>query len=150
MSQVLTVLNLLNHNPMKNLYDIAPEFSFVIDKGFTLESIEYKPEEFGNASLVMLGVPFSIRFERDRGQIFIDIGNDAIGWHKLEYVLEFCDNSVASHVGKPPEPKVLASLLLECWEKVIDLFSNRQKIFEFQAFAKGKSDDLINTIFGKH
>lgn len=134
---------------MKNLYDIAPDFLFVIEKGFTLESIEYQPKEFGNASLVMLGMPFSIRFERDRGQVFVDIGSDAIGWHKLEYILEFFDNSVGSSFGKPPEPKILASLLLEYWEKVVDLFSNRQKMLEFQTFAKEKSAALISKIFGK-
>ena len=149
MCLVLMVLNLSSRDTMKNLYDIAPAFSFVLNKGLVLGSVDYKPDEFGNTFLVMLGVSFSLRFERDRGQVFVDIGSDEVGWYKLEYILEFIDCSVRHQIGEPPDPSVLATVLQVHWEKVMDLFADHQKILTFQVFAKQKSAAFLNKIFHK-
>lgn len=135
---------------MIDLIDIAPSFSFVVGKGFELSANTYKPEEFGNATLLMTGLPFSLRFDRDRGQVFVDIGSDALGWYKLEYVLEFVNSSVTQQqLGEPPEPSILASLLHGGWDKVVDLFNNYQKMLKFKAFSEQKSTDFLSTLFGK-
>lgn len=135
---------------MINLIDIAPAFTFILDKGFVPGESEYKPQEFGNAVLVMTGTPFSLRFERDRGQVFIDVGNNIFGWYKLEYVLEFVDcMNAQSQLGTPPEPKLLASLLQELWEKVIALFSTPEETSKLQVFSKQKSTALLDKIFCK-
>lgn len=135
---------------MIDLTDIAPAFSFVQRKGFVVGASDYRPQEFGNATLVIVGVPFSLRFERDRGQVFVDLGSDAVGWHKLEYVLEFVDNSITQgQLGEPPDLAVMASLLQAHWGKVTDLFSDPQKILQLQAFAKRKSVTLLDKIFPK-
>jgi len=134
---------------MIDLVDIAPAFSFVINKGLTPSTATYDPQAFGNASLVMAGTPFSLRFERDRGQVFVDVGSDAVGWHKLEYVLEFVDNSITQkQLGAPPDVAVLASLLQGHWAKVAHLLSDRQEMSQFQTFAKQKTASLLGGIFG--
>lgn len=56
---------------MIELSDIAPSFSFIQHEGFVKASDRYKPEEFGNADLVMTGPKFSLKFERDRGQVWL-------------------------------------------------------------------------------
>ncbi|NJA08192.1 hypothetical protein HC024_21010 [Methylococcaceae bacterium WWC4] len=133
---------------MTNLIDIAPAFAFILDKGFVPGESEYKPQEFGNAVLVMTGTQFSLRFERDRGQVFIDVGNNIFGWYKLEYVLEFLDCiNTQSQLGAPPEPRLLASLLQQLWEKVIALFSTPEEISQLQIFSKQKSTALLDKIF---
>ncbi|MGH8583975.1 MAG: hypothetical protein ACREWG_14575 [Gammaproteobacteria bacterium] len=135
---------------MIDLADIAPAFSFVVGKGLAPSARDYKPQEFGNAALVMVGASFSLRFERDRGQVFVDAGSSAAGWHKLEYVIEFVDNSVTQQqLGEPPDPGVMASLLQVHWGKVASLFSDQQKTSQLQAFAKQKSAALLGKIFRK-
>jgi len=150
MSQVPMAPVLSNSDAMIDLNDIAPAFLFVIGKGFMPGTSVYKPQEFGNASLVMTGVPFSLRLERDRGQVFVDVGSDASGWYKLEYVLEFVDRSITQQqLGEPPSPGLLADLLQARWDKVVILFGDHQRILELQTFAKQKSAALLNKIFGK-
>lgn len=135
---------------MIDLSDIAPAFSFLVGKQLVPSAGDFKPQEFGNADLVMVGAPFSLRFERDRGQVFVDVGSTAAGWHKLEYVLEFVDNSVTQQqLGEPPDPAALASLLQLHWDDVASLFSDRQRILQLQAFAKQKSAALMSKIFRK-
>lgn len=135
---------------MTDLDDIEPAFSFVVGKGLVPSASDYRPQEFGNAALVMVGVPFSLRFERDRGQVFVDAGSSAVGWHKLEYVLEFVDDSVTQHqLGEPPDPAAMASLLHLNWDSVAGLFSDQQKISQLQVFAKQKSAALLGRLFRK-
>jgi hypothetical protein len=135
---------------MIDLADIAPAFSFVIGKGFVPGTSVYRPQEFGNATLGMTGIPFSLRFERDRGQVFVDVGNDASGWCKLEYVLEFVDSSITQQqLGEPPSPSLMAGLLQGHWDSVVGLFSNQQRILQLKAFTRQKSAALLNRIFGK-
>lgn len=135
---------------MIDLADLAPAFSFVVSKGLVPSAGDYESKAFGNAALVMVGAPFSLRFERDRGQVFVDAGTNAAGWHKLEYVLEFVDNSITQHqLGEPPDPTEMANLLQVRWNKVAELFSDRQKISQFQAFAQQKSAALLGKIFRK-
>ncbi len=105
---------------------------------------------FGNAALEMVGVPFSLRFERDRGQVFVDAGSNAAGWHKLEHVLEFVDNSVTQQqLGEPPNPVAMANLLQLNWDKVVGLFGDQQRTLQLQAFAKQKSAVLLSRLFRK-
>lgn len=135
---------------MIDLSEIAPAFSFVVSKGLVPSAGDYGPQEFGNAALVMVGAPFSLRFERDRGQVFVDAGSGAAGWHKLEYILEFVDSSITQQqLGEPPDPTALANLLQVRWDKVADLFSDQQKTSQLQAFDKQKSAALLNKIFRK-
>lgn len=131
---------------MIDLADIAPVFSFIVSKGLVPNASDYRPQEFGNAALVMVGAPFSLRFERDRGQVFVDAGNSAAGWHKLDYVLEFVDGPVTQRqLGEPPDPAAMAGLLQLNWDKVVSMFGDEHKTSELQRFAKQQSFAL----FGK-
>lgn len=131
------------------LADIAPAFSFIADRGFAPRTSAYNPQEFGNGILVMAGTPFSLRFVRDRDQVFVNIGDDTAGWHKLEYVLEFIDNSVTQQqLGEPPSPAILANLLHARWNNVVQLFNEPHKTLELEAFASEKSAALLRKIFG--
>lgn len=143
-----TELDSSSGNAMIDLDDIAPAFSFVVEKGLVPSSSDYKPQEFGNAVLVMVGEPFSLRFERDRGQLFVDAGSGPAGWHKLEYLLEFVDDSVTQQkLGEPPAPVAMARLLQLNWDKVSGVFGDRQETLRLQAFAKMKSASLLAKLF---
>ena len=135
---------------MIDMADIAPAFSFLIGEGFVPAMSFYNPQKFGNATLVVTGISFSLRFKRDRGQVFVDVGSDASGWYKLEYVLEFVNRSITQQqLGEPPSATLMADLLQESWDSVAGLFSNQQTILELKVFAKQKSAALLNRIFGK-
>lgn len=147
---MLTEGDSLNHDAMIDLAELAPAFSFIAAKGFVLNARDYKPQEFGNAIVVMAGPIFSLRFMRDRDQIFIDAGSDEAGWHKLEYVLEFVDNSVSQEqLGEPPDPSTLAKLLQLNWEAVTSLFGNQRRISELQDFSRQKSTDFVGRLFAR-
>jgi hypothetical protein len=130
-----------------NLVDIAPDFVFIQRKGFVEMSSRHDPQSFGNATLIEAGSFFSLQFTRDRGQVFVDIGSDSFGWHKLEYVLEFVDNSIMQQkLGEPPDPLILAKLLKEHWNKVVQLFSDPQKLVAFKDFAAYKSEVFLKEL----
>lgn len=135
---------------MIDFADIVPALSFVRDKGLVQSASDYRPQEFGDVSIVLVGTPFSLRIERDRGQVFLDAGNQSAGWYKLEFILEFVDNSVAQHqLGEPPDPAAMAKLLRTNWDKVARLFGDQQEVWQLQRFAKQKSADLLSRLFRK-
>jgi hypothetical protein len=135
---------------MVELSDIAPSFAFVQHEGFVQVSGHYKPEEFGNAVLVMAGQNFSLKFERDRGQIFVDIGNSDIGWEKLEYALIFLDNSIKEEqLGSPPTESRLADLARSNWKKIFQLHEDTVSMSAFKDFCQIQSSNHISRIFSK-
>ena len=135
---------------MIELSDIAPSFFFIQHQGFVKASDHYKSEEFGNADLIMAGPKFSFRFERDRGQVFVDIGNSDIGWQKLEYALVFIDDSVTEQqLGAPPEVTRLADLAKSHWKEIAQLYSDSTNLSAFTDFCKMRSSALISGIFLK-
>lgn len=150
MFQALMELDSLGHNIMIDIVEIAPAFTFVVEKGLVSSSGDYKSREFGNAVLFMEGVPFSLRLERDRGEVFVDVGNDAVGWHKLEYVIEFLDNSITQQqLGEPPRPDVMAGLLYAYWDKVTSLFNDKNLTQQLKNFEYSKASALLGNIFKK-
>lgn len=133
---------------MPTLVEIAPTFSFILARGWTATTVDYRPEEFGNAVIIASGEPFSLKFERDRSQLFVEIGNEASGWFKLEYVVEFLDSSINQQMlGKPPETPILASLLEKHFEQVVKLFRDPDKVRELRIFCVEKSRILLGSIF---
>lgn len=132
---------------MDDFHEIASEFSFVFNKGFVMNSLDYKPQEFGNAIMKLKGEKFSIFLKRDRGQIFVDIGNDDIGWYGLNDVLEFIDHAVAHHSEKTMNIAYLAKSLQDKWEEVTGLFCDKGDISKLEEFARLKNTQLINKIF---
>jgi hypothetical protein len=131
---------------MIDLIEIAPSFCFVLAKGLLPGSSQYQESEFGNAALLLVGRPFSLRFLRDRGEVFVDVGSES-EWHKLEYVLEFVGGfAVEKQLGEPPNPVTMASLLELHWHQVGDLFSDSEKLCRFRDFAQKKSTDFIRNL----
>lgn len=150
MFQVPMECDLSNRNAMISLIEIAPAFSFVLGKDFSPDpsATDYRQGEFGNAVLVMTGPKFSLRFERDRGQVFIDVGSARDGWHKLEYVLEFANPSITQQqLGEPPDSATLADLLLQNWDTVTCLFSDRTQLPLLRDFSKERASTLLSRIF---
>jgi hypothetical protein len=135
---------------MIELSDVAPSFSFIQHEGFVRASGQFRPEEFGNADLVMAGPNFSVKFERDRGQVFVDIGNSEIGWEKLEYALVFVDDGITEEqLGAPPEVTRLADLAKSHWREIVQLYGDSATLSAFRAFCKMRSSDFISRIFSK-
>ena len=97
----------------------------------------------------MFGTPFSLRLERDRGQVFVDVGSNAAGWHKLEYALEFVDGAITQkQLGASPDAAILADLLQARWDRIVHLFTDSQEMSRFETFAKNKTASLLGGIFG--
>lgn len=70
---------------------IAPDFQFAAGRGLAQGSANFHPESFGNAILVMVGLPFSFRFTRDRGQVTVDTSGNGRDWFDLRVVFDFLD-----------------------------------------------------------
>ncbi len=134
-----------------NPVDLAPEFSFLIDEGFLPVSKAYRPQEFGNASIILEGPAFSLRLLRDRNDVSVDIGNDSLGWYKFEYVLEFIDPSITqSKLGEPPDLGAMAALLRQKRDHLTKLFNDRKQLADLKRFIKQKSAELVAKIFPSH
>jgi hypothetical protein len=134
---------------MSCLADVAPSFNFVVNKGLKSRMRDAAPEPRPHSvSLVMVGAPFSLRIERDNEQVFVHAGNPAVGWHRLEHVLEFIDIELPpSPVDGPARPEVLARLLESSWDAVAGLFRNRQRIDDLGCFALRRSAALLQQYF---
>ena len=108
---------------MKQLARVAPDFGFIIYKGFD-EIQEYRPPDtapFGNALLVLRSESVCLRFARDRGQLLVDIGSIASGWFYLADVVAFVEGlEEKSPYGAPPVPSILANKLAHLWDRTIN------------------------------
>jgi hypothetical protein len=133
------------------LQSVAPEFvEFVASEGFKITESVAKPEEFGNASIVLDSSAFKLRVYTDRGQCFVDVGRDGRDWHKLEYVLEFLDPSCSQEwFDEPPRLDKLAAVLKRNMQPVSTLLASDLAASGFAMFEKKKSADMIARIFGK-
>lgn len=133
---------------MITLKDIAPEFMFVQKLGLTTGEVDYDPRKFGDAILVMNGNSFSLRFKRDRSQVFVDIGNDISKWNKLEYAIEFIDKQTTQkQLGEPPSLAEMARLLQANWTKAENLFNDTIEAMKLHKFSQEKANSLVKDIF---
>jgi len=128
---------------MDDLIEIAPAFSYVLDKGFVSGASTFKTQESGNASLVLRGMPFSLRFKRVDEQILVDIGNDVLGWHPLSGVLELVNSAIRNNqLGSPPDVTLMADLLMWHWDEITHLFSDRKNYYIFQRIPSKRLVDI--------
>lgn len=136
---------------MIDLASIAPAFSFVVDKGLLPCACDYRTHDFGVAALVMQGASFSLRFEHDRGQIYVEAGSERTGWHRLEDVLEFVDGSLVGprSLGESPDLCAMAGLLQSHWDSVAGLFGDRRRMSQLHSFARKKSVALLCSLSRK-
>lgn len=135
---------------MISLDVLAPSFQFLEKKGFVDIFSEYKKSEFGNAILILKGSVFLFRAERDRGQVFFDLGVNSSEWYKLEYVLEYIDSSITQkQLGEPPDPIILAIHFERLIEEITNLFTDDNQILELRQFVLEKSNSMINELFEK-
>jgi hypothetical protein len=135
---------------MIDLNSLAPDFQFLEKKGFIHILDEYKSHEFGDAFLILRGPFFSIKVERDRSQIYFDLGANFNDWYKLEYVIEFIDRSITQkQLEEPPSPSILAEHFERLFDKVTSLFKDEFQILALRQFSLQKSKLLISTLFGK-
>ena len=119
----------------------------VVGKGLVRSACDYRPHDFGIAALVMSGRQLSLRFEHDGGQVFVEAGSGAAGWHRLEDVLEFVDHSITRQLlGEPPDEVAMARLLSSNWDKVASLLGDRQRALQLQAFARRKTVALLGSL----
>jgi hypothetical protein len=121
---------------------MAPAFTFLLERGFCAGAGPWWPLDFGAPALLMAGSPFSLRFEEGEAgtATIVDLGNNALGWHRLEHVLEFVDPAEAQgwHSG-PPGPEAMAALLQSHWDDISALFSNRDLMLRLQAYTRRRA-----------
>lgn len=135
---------------MINLDDIAPAFSFVSSKGFVLTENSYTPHEFGDAVLIMKGALFSLRFTRDRGQIFIDAGNDIVGWYRLEDVFQFVnDTSDLQQDDISIDFSGKATFAQRHWENIVCIFRNPKKLLQLRVLSEQKSAARLKKMYDR-
>lgn len=134
---------------MSCLSDIAPAFAFVVGKGLLSRARDaHEMGTDGNFAFVLVGSPFSLRFERDSGQMFVHAGNNSVGWHRLEHVLEFVDSGSPQAAGdEPAAPELLAQWLESRWEAVTKLFRDRQRIAALESFSLRRSVIVLQQYF---
>lgn len=110
----------------------------------TLESEVYDEKEFGNAEAVFTLGSLRLRFLRDRGQVFLELGSTveprrfflvddvevAMGWTKAEDVLAKHDpddlKEVVARVGAKRE-ELEQALSLPAWPQSIQRFESAAK-----------------------
>lgn len=74
--------------------EISPFFSELLDEhGFRMVSESHAPDSFGDGLIVLQTEDVRLRFVRDRGQVFADVGSSGTSsgddWHQLQRVKEF-------------------------------------------------------------
>jgi hypothetical protein len=131
------------------LSDIAPAFGYIVGKGLLSRARDlHVADAGGNVAIVMVGSPFSLRFERDNGQTFVHAGNNSVGWHRLEHVLEFVDTGLPQAPDDElPAPELLAQWLESRWDSVTRLFRDRQRIAALESFSLRRSVTLLQQYF---
>ncbi len=133
---------------MTTLMDIAPEFSFVLDRGMRHIAGRYDPETFGNAEVILEGAVFSLRFFRDRGETFVEIGDQVSGWNDLDCVLDFLDQlREASPSVEERNMEASAKQLEAHWSELLMLLADPDRRRQLGEFCKSKAAERIRSIF---
>jgi hypothetical protein len=134
---------------MTCLVDVAPAFGFVLSKGLLPRSRDAVAEPLeGNLAVVMVGTHFSLRIERDSGQMFVHAGSNTLGWHRLEHVLAFIDSELAPEPScEPAALELLARLLEQQWDAVTRLFRTRGRVAALESFALRRSASVLQDFF---
>jgi hypothetical protein len=125
-----------------DLTRMAPAYTFLLERGFSAGTDAWWPQAFGAPALLMVGSPFSLRFERGEhgAATIVDLGSNALGWHRLEHVLEFVDPAEAQGWRDgPPGPEGLAELLQSHWDVITALFSSREETALLQAYSRRRA-----------
>lgn len=133
--------------------EISPFFSDLLNEhGFRVVSETHEPQHFGNGLLILESKDLRLRFVRDRGQVFADVGASGQtddDWHQLQRVMEFLNRrDAAADANRAFGLDELSVWLKENYEKVRAVFqqeaypSTRDAL---KSFAKEKSEQM----FGK-
>lgn len=135
--------------------EIRPFFSELLDEhGFRVVSESHEPKSFGNGLIVLQAEDLRLRFVRDRGQVFADIGAPGQtgddNWHQLQRVMEFMHR----HDSPAADPRRAAGLdelgvwLKENYETVRALF--REETYPSTRVALKKFErEKAEQMFGK-
>jgi hypothetical protein len=121
---------------------MAPAYTFLLERGFSAGTDAWWPLDFGAPALLMVGAPFSLRFEAGEQGVatVVDLGSNALGWHRLEHVLEFVDPAEAQGWRDgPPGPEALAELLQSHWDVISALFGSREDTARLQAYSRRRA-----------
>jgi len=133
--------------------EVRPFFSYLLDRHrFRKTEGVYDPANFGDALMVIRSNELALRFVRDRGQVFVDIGPGFNGddWHNLQYVLEFlASNGLPASPSSAWDLEKLGSELKAKYEGVRDIFqrgnySSVKK--DLKRFENAKSEEMIRSL----
>lgn len=146
---------------MKELDELAPDFSFVAAKGLTASHYEIWPESFGNALMVVKSSRIALRFTRDRGTLAVEVGGAGPKWSlssfftkkpepwiHLPYLIRFVDPAskvVPSDYLSLPEQ---ARWLHANWCKVVNLIADEKQVSALEVFQDTQANALLKKIFG--
>jgi hypothetical protein len=124
-----------------DLAHMAPAFGFLAERGFSASALAPWPKEFGAVALLMVGWPFSLRFEAASEcgcPATVDLGSNVLGWHRLEHVLEFVEPGVLQpwQGGESPGPEAMAGLLQSRWDSIAALFNDLEQTAGLQAYSR--------------
>jgi hypothetical protein len=76
----------------------------------------YSPADFGNAVITMRGPDASLRFVRERGQVFVDLGKTNGDWVDANEVLERAH--LHPYPGQPIEPVRIVNLVCSNYDQL--------------------------------
>lgn len=143
----------LNEDPESVARQVEPFFSYLLDDPTFLKTEEiYKPEHFGDALLIFQSSELAVRFVRDKGQVFVDIGGvrDGDDWHNLQNVLQFLKGDESHSIESAAwDLAEMGSELKANYDKVRELFKadNDTSIRTgLEVFEKRKSQEIIDRL----
>ena len=135
---------------MDHLKNILEKFSFLSEKGFIAGEGSRRETNFGDTEIYLNGPQFRLRIRRDRGENFVDIGNDQGDWYKLEDALMFVDSDAAERdFGEPPKIDVILPIFSKNFDRLEQLFRTGELMDSFKRFYKERSQNLLDRLFPK-
>ncbi len=129
------------------LEEVKPLFSFLFENhGFSLLEA-YDSPSFGDSLVVLTSIDFRIRFIRDKGQIFIDIGptSKTDKWYDLDLVKTIVDGNLGEQA---PELEDFAVFLENNYITVKGLLVD-EKFEEMERAIKQLQDFRAQQLFPK-
>lgn len=101
----------------------------LMNHGFKEVNSEYSEESFGNATLEFYSKDLNIRFDRDRGQVTVDVSGPRGLWVSLQIVKDLLTNSEPTL--NPQDLKALGQFSDEHYNEVVSVLTD-EKRSEFQ------------------
>ena len=89
---------------------------------------------FGDTSAIITFPNLSLWVKRDRGEIYIDLGREDIGWYCADYIISYLNNKNNTGNISHIDARASSKFIINNWNIVVNIFNDGLLLSNLKAF----------------